>query len=890
MSRREQQPSSPELLASALTDHAGFVQRLAARLLGDDVAADDVSQETWLAALERPPQDPGTVRGWLSRVTRNLAGQHRRREGRLRRRERRAAKPEATESTAEAELVLGELTEAVLALPELSRTTILQRFYQGLSVAEMAKRDGVSEATVRSRLQRALAKLRGDLDQSAGREECRRGLLVLAAAVPEPSTSFGAAAVLGGVVVSAKSWIAAGVVLLIVAMVFWGTDLWQGGPQEVMDSARSGPEPSASDLGASDLSDGVAAGGAEAASRGGIADEAVGEDLGAGDSRGEGSEEEPPEADDSESPKKGRLTVKVVRELNGEVVPGAHGYVVPWDAALDDRVRSFVTDDRGLAEIEGVHRGQVRVDIVTGGSQTAYFGPELSAAITVQVPHGIRVTGTVVDPEGFPAPGAEVVIPRPLLPERSFVVAVTDAKGTFQLEDVAPGMRVAARHSDHGPSGFVRLEAKPGTAGSFELALSENAAHLRGRVFDPSGRPMLGAEVDVTLGGALPTAVTTNDRGEFDIRGLSVGPARVTVRATSWAAPVQEVELRPGETSELEIRLIPEASVEGVVLDPAEKPVNAAVVRVSVSGQHVQVYSRTDGSYRIRGLLPGVAQLHCEGADTVGTSTSMEIEAGQTARWDPVLSRAEVLEGRILDGRGNARSGWIVEGWRAADSTRWGVAKTSEDGSFELSGWTSQSVRIAVKEPGAENLYPVDVFPHRVEDGAFSLVIDEEDLPRSSIRGVVRKQNGAAPLATILVRNLQFEYSLVAPLDGDATFVASKLPPGRYRVHLQGQDSLQIVLREFDLSAAEELDLGDMLYAPPAHVRIFADSPGESVLFELLDSSQRLVLTGTLETSGTWIRLLPGAYRCVFPDAPSWAAEWFDVDSGGLQQFQVGPR
>lgn len=51
-----------ELLA-----HAGWVRALAARLVRDPAAADDVTQEVWASALRSPPHERTNLRGWFER-------------------------------------------------------------------------------------------------------------------------------------------------------------------------------------------------------------------------------------------------------------------------------------------------------------------------------------------------------------------------------------------------------------------------------------------------------------------------------------------------------------------------------------------------------------------------------------------------------------------------------------------------------------------------------------------------------------------------------------------------------------------------------------------------------------------------------------------------------
>ena len=59
-----------------LLDNAAWVHGLARQLLADSGAADDVAQETWIAALHAREREGG-LRPWLARVARNFALQRR---------------------------------------------------------------------------------------------------------------------------------------------------------------------------------------------------------------------------------------------------------------------------------------------------------------------------------------------------------------------------------------------------------------------------------------------------------------------------------------------------------------------------------------------------------------------------------------------------------------------------------------------------------------------------------------------------------------------------------------------------------------------------------------------------------------------------------------------
>src|SRR5262245_50038301 len=95
MSSKYSSWSADELLAIA-----EFVRALTRRLL-DDHAADDVAQDTWLAALTRPPREGASVRGWLSAVVHTLSRRARRTTVRREQRERMAAATEPLPSSAD---------------------------------------------------------------------------------------------------------------------------------------------------------------------------------------------------------------------------------------------------------------------------------------------------------------------------------------------------------------------------------------------------------------------------------------------------------------------------------------------------------------------------------------------------------------------------------------------------------------------------------------------------------------------------------------------------------------------------------------------------------------------------------------------------------------------
>src|SRR5262245_41625556 len=104
--------------AADLLRHAAWLPALARTLVGE-ADADDVVQETWVAAVARRPTAVHSLRAWLGAVARNVVRQRARSDAR--RREREAAAAQSLDAPSTDEVVaraarMRELVERVLAL------------------------------------------------------------------------------------------------------------------------------------------------------------------------------------------------------------------------------------------------------------------------------------------------------------------------------------------------------------------------------------------------------------------------------------------------------------------------------------------------------------------------------------------------------------------------------------------------------------------------------------------------------------------------------------------------------------------------------------------------------------------------------------------------------
>src|SRR5262245_16748853 len=178
-------PDARSVTVDELLAHGPWVRALARRLVADSNLADDIEQEAWADAIERPPARHGNLRAWLGRVVRRRLLDHRRGERRRMVREGDASRPEARGDAPDDVVARGEMSariaREVMRLEEPYRRTILLRWFDEQSAAEIAALTDVPVATVRTRLQRGLERLRERLVTSEGADPAsrRRALLLL---------------------------------------------------------------------------------------------------------------------------------------------------------------------------------------------------------------------------------------------------------------------------------------------------------------------------------------------------------------------------------------------------------------------------------------------------------------------------------------------------------------------------------------------------------------------------------------------------------------------------------------------------------------------------------------------------------------------------------------
>ncbi len=520
----------PRHLGDELAAHAHWVRRLAQSLVHDETTAEDLVQDTWVAALRRPPDDRRALKSWLARVVRTLAWKRQRRAtleldgSRTPRGDRGAADDtrwiETVASPASGEAADGAalverlelhrvLAEELSSIREPLRTTLLERYFEGLSAAEIAARSGVPAPTVRWRLQQGLEELRARLDRRFGERNTWMSALAFALPVKEAAT-VGGVGIGGGLLMSTLVKLAFGAAALVAAVLivrpFLRHDVELPSPPALASAPAPGTEQSEGDA-HEVLAEPAPTSRTEVAS-------AVSSTTNA-------------------KPAAATETLVVARFLDEQQRPIADAWLRrrpdPADASSDSRgecepsagdgrarLRLRGSSDEVELQLEGGARGFATEEL----AGTPAKDGSLDLGDTVLHPGG-SVRGRVVDAAGHPIAKAIVVVAAEsgdgpaadleLLRNRGpgFASASRRARsgsdGTFVVDGIAlGGSRAWASVQDSRWSVSPPIDIRPGSAAD-EIVLTIDSrdstdpelADLEGRVFDAEGEPLAAPRIQV---------------------------------------------------------------------------------------------------------------------------------------------------------------------------------------------------------------------------------------------------------------------------------------------------------------------------------------------------------------------------------------------------------
>ena len=293
-----------------------------------------------------------------------------------------------------------------------------------------------------------------------------------------------------------------------------------------------------------------------------------------------------------------------------------------------DALGGFALEDLG----EGPARWRVRAPGMAGTGGVVQLLVERPRELTIDLPQGAIVAGTVVGLDG--APCADVLV-RSSRDAGNGVRSAED--GSFRIPGLAPGSHeLVASHPEHG-SGSLPIELGAGETRAAELRLDPLGV-VAGRVVDADGRGvpglLVGAEPRPSW---LSATVLTDGEGRFRFSGCREPLHRVWVGDTVGSArpPLAEAFDVAPDRGELELAI--PAGADGRILARVRRPTgfeDAPVqVRISRPGQHGwehRIGAAADGHVASGPLPPGEYQL-----DVVPWGSELESLAPRVVTVEP---------------------------------------------------------------------------------------------------------------------------------------------------------------------------------------------------------------------------------------------------------------
>lgn len=346
-----------------------------------------------------------------------------------------------------------------------------------------------------------------------------------------------------------------------------------------------------------------------------------------------------------------RVTTGTVLTVDAKPIAGA------WVGTTRDK---RPVDADGSFRIETASSGGQRIEAGAAGfttqRQNLDAGDQATTTVHFRLQPGLRIAGRVVDEQGQPIAAATVATFFTLYePDQSA------ADGTFAIT-IADAAR--DRHSLFArKAGYVetRIEVDgKELQANYELVL-RRGARVHGRVFDPTGAAVAGAELYIGFSPAAYNRLEagTNDDGTFEFAAVEVGKQLLTTTRTGFAPDSRVLEVPATGELAVDVHLQAPHFVAGRVVDAAGTGLPGVMVSVRTKrpatnglgerSEYLDVRATTDGdgAFRIDGLPAGVVDLEAYSRRTVRhTEADVAVDRGDVRL---VVKVAAQLAGRVVD-------------------------------------------------------------------------------------------------------------------------------------------------------------------------------------------------------------------------------------------------
>jgi RNA polymerase sigma factor (sigma-70 family) len=710
-----------------LLAHAAWLRRLAGHIVRGHDGADDAVQETYVAALRAPPRRGAALRSWLRAVLGSVIRRRARTDLRRRSREEAAGVGAETEappvSAALEQMALQRrLTELVAGLEEPYRSTIVMRYFQERSAADIARAQNVPEGTVRWRTKEALARLRQRLDDEHGGK--REAWAVALAGLTRAPETDAAGRLVDGSPARALLWGAGALSVGASALAFL-VALSGAATRRDLASPR---DP-------------------------GLAPRLLGAAIsGAGGPGGAGGRD--------------GVIEGLVLDPDGRPAAGATVTARAWPPATRFMYRSehrpgcdalARSDESGRFRLVGLPVGKASVS-ATHTAHASVFTNEVevprgrAAHVEIRLERGgFLLSGEVADAGGGPIPGVRVIAGFGFL-------SIADARGRYAMR-LGRGANLYVEANGYAPqSGSVRLIADESV--DFEL---QPPSRLRGRVtVAGTGASGAGARVRLLPGvghrGTYEESAVADEGGAFAFGGLPAGEFVIVATAeglTTPLGPPAHVRLEVGATTTKDVAVLPGATVEGEVRDHQGRPLSDIAVTARAAqladgrGPLAGALTAADGKFRLSGLPSGRLDVVAWGSARMREQQKrIEVGSGGRARVSFVAPAVTLLTGLVVGPDGRPVAGAQVRAHEQTAGDGKGRAehpRSDGAGRFEISSFGAGTAIVTA----AKDLDAGVVGPFELAEGEHT-EIRIELVRGATVSGTVRWEDGA-PAAGVAV-------------------------------------------------------------------------------------------------------------------------------------------
>ncbi|MCP3916403.1 MAG: sigma-70 family RNA polymerase sigma factor [bacterium] len=806
-------------LESILSDSI-WVEELALGLVGDPATAADLSQEALVASLRKGPR---VARPYLAATVRNLALRWKRdasRRDALRRghgREIETSLPSTDDMVAQAELrrVVSEEAER---LEEPYRTAVFLRYFKGLTCAEIAQRLDLPAGTVRSRVTRALERLRERLDERAGGREAWSAV---ALSLLPPAPPAGHLPILEGVLTMKALQVGTAAALAGIAALGAWTITRDADPEQPELVRRDEAPPTVLESSPEKIA---------------TADPVREPDARTPLAAASASPAAAPAANVPQPDAAALARVALVavdandQPLAGAAVRYAAAGRRPQEGAQwSERVERTGADGSARFEIElEAQRKMLDFEVSYAGLARHYVRTHLVADTETHLGRVVlgaagRIRGRVQEPSGHPVAGARVFVTPPEgewddsertarhgpTLEGSVAETVTGIDGSYELDGVSAGFVRVWAHA----AGFLYTQTEPlelVSASSIEganltLAHERTSDRIAGVVLSPTGEP-----VETSLGyrwifgnSATSSSIQTDEEGRFSLLLDKRVPVTFHVYdyENRWSDFVRP-SIPPGST-DVVFQFEKSSELEVVVRSRDEPVLHFRASAISeperIDGMHIGSLARArmadyvDGRaplvvptrpFRVRVEAPGYEALTLGPFEPEGAPAELDFELVPL----PGVVGRVVADGGPVSGARIALREWTDEHslyvnsgyrFRLDSSDRDTSMRTDASGNFRVDFERAgrYSLRVLAEGWAVCELGPLDLEPRT---GAQDLVVELSH--GGVIEGRVLVDANLSPAGTIVAINDGAATPRTVRVAEDGRYRFESLTPGSWQV------------------------------------------------------------------------------------------------------------